>query len=151
MAILYHWTGFPILTAASISDIIQYLSIMINKCLKVCQRLNSYKKKVEENRSDLDDPDAMLNYIQFFLGVAENYSNEIERLSSDLKSSVEKEHIISFQRLFSIFIFFESPKRFCPYIPKGTKGQSDLSNSLIIWCFCNENDVVPAHNQIKFF
>jgi hypothetical protein len=99
MAILYHWTGFPILTAASISDIIQYLSIMINKCLKVCQRLNSYKKKVEENRSDLDDPDAMLNYIQFFLGVAENYSNEIERLSSDLKSSVEKEHIISFQRL----------------------------------------------------
>lgn len=99
MALIYDIDGYPLLTVASISDIIQYLSIMINDCHKVCQNLHSYKKEVEENRRNLDDPDDILDYIEFFLAAIKSYSNEIERLSINLKSSVTEQHVISLQRL----------------------------------------------------
>lgn len=101
MALIYNGlTGFPNFAVARLIDIIQYLVEVREESNKIYQNLNAYKQEVEENREKLDEPDDILNYIDHFLKIVENYSNEIKRLSLELKSSVKKEHVISFEQLY---------------------------------------------------
>jgi len=79
--------------------------------MEIYQNLQANKQEVKKNRERLDDPDEILGYVGFFLITIENFSNEIERLSIELKSSVKKQHVISFEQLYGACINID--KHYC--------------------------------------
>ena len=80
---------------------IEQLGLRRNDAVTTLEQLESYRQQVEIRRAQLENPQAVAEYIAFFVDVVGRAVTECERIAGELPAGIERGHIESLRQVAS--------------------------------------------------
>jgi hypothetical protein len=84
---------------ASLEDIVAHLKDWRKSTQDTIEILKKYRPQILEKREGFDNPDSIVDFIDYFINRLERYLNDFDRLIRELPLSVEERHVELIKRL----------------------------------------------------
>jgi len=88
-------------TAPRTEEILEHLQLWQTKTLDTIDLLRTHRQQIEERSARLENPRAVLEYIDFFVEYFTSVAGDLQRISTDLARGVDAEHAPALRQLAS--------------------------------------------------
>jgi hypothetical protein len=85
----------------SVDLVIERLGLWRNDAVATLELLNGYRQQVEQHRAQLENPQAVSEYLAFFVDMAGSAVAACERIAGELSGGIERRHIDSLREVAS--------------------------------------------------
>jgi hypothetical protein len=87
--------------AVQLDDVVDHLRLWQSETYGTIEVVRAYREEVERGSSKLENPAAILDYVDFFLDFFQFGGSELDRILSELPRSITREHVDALRQIAS--------------------------------------------------
>lgn len=84
-----------------LDDVLEHLRLWTGETLATVEALKGYREEIEQHAKQLENPRAIVEYIDFFDDVFRSSAAEFERLVAEVPQGIRREHVDALRQIAS--------------------------------------------------